>query len=95
MARTRAPHGTSPLEKAWIPPGPKDVLEERIEVKSRLPSDPDFLKLPADSPLATAGIGGDLPSYVGAVPPDGAQPWDWNKVWRHDSKSSTILNAAT
>jgi hypothetical protein len=22
-----------------------------------------------------------LPAYVGAVPPEGVEPWDWDKTW--------------
>jgi hypothetical protein len=33
------------------------------------PSDPHFVAPAADSPLATSGLGGDLPFYIGAVPP--------------------------
>ncbi len=33
------------------------------------PNAPNFLAPAGDSPLATAGIGGDLPSYIGAIPP--------------------------
>ncbi len=38
---------------------------------SRDPADATFLRPQADSPAATAGAGGDLPAYVGAVPPLG------------------------
>jgi len=31
---------------------------------------------------ATGGAGGDLPTYVGAVPPEGVEPWDWDKTWK-------------
>ena len=33
------------------------------------------------TPLATGGVGGDLPAYVGAVPPPGAPAWDWQSTW--------------
>ncbi len=23
-----------------------------------------------------------LPAYVGAVPPEGVEPWDWDKTWK-------------
>jgi hypothetical protein len=42
--------------------------------------DPEFLRPPRDSPLAKAGAGAEdslLPGYVGAVPPEGVEPWDW------------------
>lgn len=41
------------------------------------PASPDFLRIPADSPLATGGAGGDLPGYVGAFPLGKAMPNDW------------------
>jgi hypothetical protein len=36
------------------------------------------------SPLATFGSGSDpaLPAYVGAMPPEGVAPWDWERTWR-------------
>ena len=39
-----------------------------------------FLRPAADSELATAGVGGDLPKYIGAVPPKGASTWDWEQA---------------
>jgi hypothetical protein len=42
----------------------------------------NFLRPKKDSPLATGGAGGDLPKYVGAVPPKGAKPWNWEVTWR-------------
>jgi serine/threonine protein kinase len=58
--------------------------DKKLEQKDRPPaviSERDFLRPAKDSPLAKAGTGGDLPSYVGAVPPEGAEPWDWQKTW--------------
>ena len=23
-----------------------------------------------------------MPTYIGAVPPEGAAPWDWEKTWK-------------
>jgi hypothetical protein len=38
----------------------------------------DFLRLPATSPAATGGAGGDQPTYLGALPPGPAPPdGDW------------------
>ena len=48
------------------------------------PGDPNFLRPTKDSPLATGGAGvkdSALPAYVGAVPPDGGEPWDWDRTW--------------
>jgi len=71
-------------EKA-IPPAPGDQVSTAIAVISRDPSDPDFLRPAKDSPLATDGAGDEdpsLPKYVGAVPPEGVEPWDWDKTWQ-------------
>jgi len=73
-----------------IPPSPMDRLEESIKVISRLDKNPGFVRPEKDSPLATAGAGGpnanpvdnSLPPYVGAVPPQGVEPWDWDKTWK-------------
>jgi hypothetical protein len=86
------PDPDSPLRAVWIPAGRDDHLQVPIEVLSRKPGDPDFLRPAKDSPLASGGAGGQksgssasdppLPPYVGAVPPEGAEPWDWNKTWK-------------
>jgi hypothetical protein len=78
------PKPGDPFLAGWIPAGPEDHLEVPIEVLSRKPSDADFLRPPKDSPLATGGAGVSdipLPAYVGAVPPEGVEPWDWQKTW--------------
>ena len=43
----------------------------RLDVLSRNRAHPDFLRPPPGSPLATSGLGGDWPSYVGAIAPAG------------------------
>ena len=58
-----------------------DNVVERIELLSRDPENSSFLRPVADSRLVSAGLGGDLPYYVGAVPPSGVEPWDWEKTW--------------
>jgi hypothetical protein len=77
----REPTSNHSLYKAWVPADPDDVLKDRIEVISRDPQSSDFLRVAKDSPLAGGGAGGDLPTYVGAVPPEGLGPWDWQKTW--------------
>ncbi len=74
------PPATIPFAAAWMPPSPEDTLAESLTLLSRDPTDADFARPPADSPLATAGAGGDFPSYVGAVPPDPERPFDWTPV---------------
>jgi hypothetical protein len=91
----RIPTGTSFVDKGWIPPGPEDVRQEPIEVLSRNPASPDFLRPAKDSPLASKGAGKEdatLPSYVGALPPDGLAAWDWQKTWdaRHPKMLLTV-----
>ncbi len=67
--------------RGWIPPGATDVVQDKVDLLSREPAHADFMRPPKDSPLATAGAGGDLPAYVGAVPPDGAPLWNWQWTW--------------
>jgi len=65
-----------------IPAAPQDVRRKEIPGIARDPKDAkNFLRPAKDSPLATGGAGGDLPTYVGAVPPEGVEPWDWQKTW--------------
>ncbi len=42
--------------------------QEVIPVQSRDPSDPGYLRLPAESALLTGGLGGDFAAHVGARP---------------------------
>jgi hypothetical protein len=69
----------------WIPCCPNDHLQVPIKVLSRRSDDADFLRPPKSSPLATSGAGVTdpaLPAYVGALPPEGAEHWDWDKAWK-------------
>jgi hypothetical protein len=112
------PKPGDPFRAGWIPPGPEDHLQDPIQVLSRTPRDPNYLRPARDSPLAWSGAGGhavpsariasavgqaagpanpwmagwavaqpmsqpdpSLPAYVGAVPPEGVEPWDWQKTW--------------
>jgi serine/threonine protein kinase len=75
-----------------IPPAESDVQREEIEMLSRDAASPDFLRPPADSPLATAGVGyGALPAYVGAVPPEGMEPWNWDSVYAETGSDADRL----
>ena len=56
--------------------------------------DKNFLRPAKNSPLATAGAGGDLPTYVGAVPPEGVERWDWTKTWNARTSKSSKENKA-
>jgi len=75
-------------EAAGLIGAANDQIRDKIELLSTDPKSPDFLRPAADSPLATGGAGKDdpsLPLYVGAVPPKGVDPWDWNATWRWKS----------
>jgi nitrous oxidase accessory protein NosD len=68
-----------------LPLAPRDHKAEKLILLSQQASEPDFLRPPADSPLALAGVvrdGPALPAYVGAMPPPGVEPWDWDRTWR-------------
>jgi hypothetical protein len=62
----------------WWEPGPNTdavaaarfaKVRPNVELISREPDDPDFLRPKPDSPLGTAGTGDGEPAYVGAFPP--------------------------
>jgi hypothetical protein len=85
--------GKAPASDAggWVPPGPKDVMKEKIDGINRDPKSPDFLRPAKNSPLATAGAGNEdpsLPRYVGALPPAGTEPWDWDRTWQARAKKA-------
>src|SRR5262249_55227195 len=65
-----------------IPRTAEDHLFNAAFLVSRAPKDPDYLRPRRGSPLATGGAGGDLPAYIGAVPPEGVAPWDWDRTWK-------------
>ncbi|MBI3464781.1 MAG: protein kinase [Planctomycetes bacterium] len=93
------PRGDGDLEKSWIPPGLRDVRNVSIAVLSRTPTDVNFLRPAKDSPLASAGAGNEdtsLPTYVGAVPPEEAESWNWQKTWdeRHPKMLLTVSKDA-
>src|SRR5262249_37587696 len=49
---------------------------------------------PKGSPLVPEGsIQHDprLPSYIGAVPPEGVFPWDWDRTWRMPKDAQLLL----
>jgi hypothetical protein len=82
---TGGPKPGSELATVWIPPSKLDRLQVPIDAGSRQLGQPNFLRPPKGSPLATGGAGVDdpaLPRYVGAVPPEGVEPWDWDRTWK-------------
>jgi serine/threonine protein kinase len=73
-------------QEGWIAVDPlKDVQKQIIAGLSRQQGQADFLRPAKDSPLAAKGAGQtdpSLPSYVGAMPPEGTEPWDWTRTWQ-------------
>jgi serine/threonine protein kinase len=68
-----------------VPVANTDLKLDRVELLSRNPAEPDFLRPAKDSPLAARGAGQSdprFPTYIGAVPPVGIEPWDWDRAWR-------------
>jgi len=68
-----------------FPFGRDDRAVDPDSLTSIDPADPNFLRPVADSALAKEGAGVEdpsLPQYVGAIPPSGIEPWDWDRTWR-------------
>jgi hypothetical protein len=65
-----------------LPLAPADRRLQGQQIVSRDSNAADFLLLREDSALKSAGVGGDLPSYVGARPPSGGADWDWEETWK-------------
>jgi hypothetical protein len=68
-----------------IPLGPWDKKLNKGHLVSFDPLNADFLRPVRSTPLAREGAGQLFPSfpvYVGALPPQGDEPWDWDKTWR-------------
>src|SRR5262249_57780733 len=96
------PSGSVPYDRGRIPLDAKkgNVRQAKIDGVNRDLKAPDFLRPAKDSPLATAGAGQEdpsLPRYVGALPPEGAEPWDWDRTWRmpKDAQLLTVSKEAS
>jgi tetratricopeptide (TPR) repeat protein len=62
---------------AWFPKQPTDLIVAGPFLSDD-PSQADYLRIAADGKLATGGVGGNLPSYIGPLPPGPApQEGDW------------------
>jgi hypothetical protein len=79
--QVRRPAPGSAEAKEWIDSG-KDTFVDKLPVLSLDPKATTFLLPAKDSPMGKSGAGGDLPTYVGAVPPQGVEPWDWSRTWK-------------
>ncbi|HEX7376036.1 MAG TPA: protein kinase, partial [Pirellulales bacterium] len=68
---------SSYLRRSLLAKSPTDVTVEPAYLSSD-PADRNYLRIPADGPQAVGGAGGDLPSYMGALPPGPApKEGDW------------------
>ncbi len=76
--------GSPRSERAWVPFATSDLRLERVAGIDTDRKDPvTFLRLGASGELTGKGDGlvdPSLPTYVGAVPPDGVGPWDWDRT---------------
>lgn len=78
-----SPDKNSPLAPFWLKPGEHDRLVPMLALVSRNAAHADFLRPAADSPLATGAANTDrtdLPKFVGALPPAGEPPFDWQPL---------------
>jgi hypothetical protein len=68
---------TQPRDQAFVQQDPSNRTGP-LNFLSTDENHRDFLRLPATSPAATGGAGGDQPTYLGALPPGPAPPdGDW------------------
>jgi serine/threonine protein kinase len=84
--------------KSWVPPDLKkgDMRLDEIKGIDRDPKSSDYLRPARKSPLASAGAGKEdpsLPPYVGALPPEGVDPWDWDRS-RKMPKDAPLLTVS-
>jgi hypothetical protein len=87
VRQVRPPAADSPEFKTWLP-GTKDTVVEKLPLLTLDSKHSDFFRPTQNSELAKGGAGGDLPSYVGAVPPEGVKQWDWQKTWNARMRKS-------
>jgi hypothetical protein len=78
------PESTDELQR-WLP-FENDRIGERLGPVSLEPQSPDFLVAPRTADLSINEALNHLPGYIGAVPPENVQPWDWTTTWKELSK---------
>jgi hypothetical protein len=77
------PDAQAPDAKDWVL-SDQDTFSASVELVSLDPAHADFLRPKSESTLAASGAGesdASLPAYIGAVPPEGVEGWDWIKTW--------------
>src|SRR5262249_25756854 len=76
------PKADSPNRPFWIPAGHQDRLKVKVKLQPGKLGDPNSLRPGANPSLGTGGVKDvALPPYVGAVPPEGIEPWNWQWTW--------------
>jgi hypothetical protein len=81
-----------------VPPTGEDLELRAIPLVSNDPDQPGFARPASNSLLATGGSGNkypDLPAYIGAVPPQGVESWDWDRTWRVRMKRDPEADSKT
>ena len=66
-------------------PPTRDLTAKQFGSAVRPAPSGDWPRPAPDSPLAVEGAGKEdpsLPAYLGAVPPEGVEPWDWDRTWQ-------------
>jgi hypothetical protein len=85
------PTGLSEADAARWVRADGDTVTDSVELVSVDAKKAGFLRPGPGSALATGGAGNadpSLPRYVGALPPEGAEPWDWDRTWRARAKQT-------
>jgi hypothetical protein len=68
-----------------LPAGESDASFRRADLVAVDADNPERIRPVKGSVLATQGAGakgGELPAYIGALPPEGEAAWDWQRTWR-------------
>jgi hypothetical protein len=80
--------------RGWIPLAEEDVrLTAQDQVNRETKDVHNFLRPTKDAPMALKGAGlkdPTLPSHIGALPPEGTQPWNWDRTWRMPAGSQLL-----
>ncbi len=80
---------------ALLPPT-RDLTGKELDSPKEALKSGDFLPPKTKSALAQSGAGVEdptLPTYIGAVPPQGAMPWDWDRA-RRMPRSARLLTVS-
>jgi hypothetical protein len=74
-----------------LPSAEEDERLNRSDLAAVSGDDLDRVRPARGSPLTDGGAGArdiDLPAYIGALAPEGVDPWDWDRSWRARAKKT-------